>query len=102
MNKQDFKNLRKLNDIEVKEGNYIGIANGTLSISNTDIIEATLKTVDTLCDEDSAIITLYYGEDIAEEDALKMQEMIASKYSDIDVEVYEGSQPLYYYLISVE
>ena len=91
-----------INDIEVQKGNYIGIADGTLSISSKDIIEATLKTVETLCDDETAIITLYYGEDITEEEAQEMQSIIIDKYSDIDVEIYEGSQPLYYYLVSVE
>ena len=91
-----------INDIEVQKGNYIGIADGTLSISSKDIIEATLKTVETLCDDETAIITLYYGEDITEEEAQEMQSTIIDKYSDIDVEIYEGSQPLYYYLVSVE
>lgn len=91
-----------INDIEVEKDNYIGIAEGTLSISSKDLVESTLKTVETLCDEDTAIITLFYGEDITEETAKEMQATIAEKYNDIDVELYEGNQPLYYYLISVE
>lgn len=91
-----------INDIEVQKGNYIGIANGYLSISNSDIIETTIKTVETLVDDETTIITLYYGEDITKKESEKMQEMLAKKYSDIDVEIYEGNQPLYYYLISVE
>lgn len=91
-----------INDIEVEKGNYIGIAEGVLSISSKDIVESTLKTVEGLCNKDTAIITLFYGEDISEETAKEMQSMIAEKYDDIDVELYEGNQPLYYYLISVE
>ena len=91
-----------INDVDVQKGNYIGIADGVLSISNTDIVETTLKTVDALCNEDSAIITLYYGEDITEEQAIEMQNLLIEKYEDLDVELYEGKQPLYYYLISVE
>ena len=91
-----------INDIEVEKDNYIGIAEGTLSISSKDLVESTLKTIETLCDEDTAIITLFYGEDITEETAKEMQTTIAEKYNDIDVELYEGNQPLYYYLISVE
>ena len=91
-----------INDIEVQKGNYIGIANGALSIANSDIVEATVKTVETLVDDETAIITLYYGEDTPVDEAEKMQEMLAEKYSDIDVEIYEGNQPLYYYLIAVE
>ena len=91
-----------INDIEVEKGNYIGIAEGTLSISSKDLVESTLKTIETLYNEDTTIITLFYGEDIIEESAKELQGIIAEKYDDVDVELYEGNQPLYYYLISVE
>ena len=91
-----------INNIEVEKGNYIGIAEGTLSISSKDLVESTLKTIETLYNEDTTIITLFYGEDIIEESAKELQGIIAEKYDDVDVELYEGNQPLYYYLISVE
>jgi dihydroxyacetone kinase-like predicted kinase len=64
--------------------------------------EITLGLIEKLADEDTAIITLFYGEDVTEEEANQFKEQVEEKYEDIDVELYYGGQPLYYYLISVE
>jgi len=55
-----------------------------------------------MLDDNADIITLYYGADVSEEDAQSIAEYISEKYPDIDVEIYPGKQPLYYYIISVE
>lgn len=91
-----------MNDIEVKEGNIIGIAEGKLLGSGDGVDEITSSLVEKLVDEDSAIITLFYGEDVSEDDANKLRDELEEKFEDIDVELYYGGQPLYYYLISVE
>ncbi|HSQ89671.1 DAK2 domain-containing protein [Romboutsia sp.] len=91
-----------MNDIEVNEGNIIGIAEGQLLGAGDCIDEITSNLVEKLVDEDSAIITLFYGEDVSEDDANKLRDQLEEKFEDIDVELYYGGQPLYYYLISVE
>ena len=91
-----------INDIEVKEGNIIGIAEGKLLSAGDKINEITADLVDKLVDEDSAIITLFYGEDTSKEEAEALKDLLEEKYDDIDVELHYGGQPLYYYLISVE
>lgn len=91
-----------MNDVEVKEGNIIGIAEGKLSGAGDTVDEITSSLIEKLVDEDSAIITLFYGEDINEEDANKLRDELEEKFEDIDVELYYGGQPLYYYLVSVE
>ncbi|WP_195939817.1 DAK2 domain-containing protein [Romboutsia sp. 1001713B170131_170501_G6] len=91
-----------MNDIEVKEGNIIGIAEGKLQSAGDGVDEITTKLIENIVDEDSAIITLFYGEDVKEEDANKLRYELEEKFEDIDVELYYGGQPLYYYLISVE
>ena len=55
-----------------------------------------------MVDEDSAIVTIYYGEDVEEDSARLFAEIIQDEFDDLDVELYYGGQPLYYYLISVE
>ena len=60
------------------------------------------KELEKLVDEDSAIITLFYGEDVTEEDANNLRDELEEKFEDLDIELYYGGQPLYYYLISVE
>ena len=52
--------------------------------------------------EDISLVTLFYGEDVKEEDAEKVQEAIEEKYPDIDIDVIKGDQPIYYYIISLE
>ena len=61
-----------------------------------------LDTVDKLMDEDISLVTLFYGEDVSEEDAEVVREAIEEKYPDIDIDVIEGNQPIYYYIISLE
>ena len=91
-----------MNDVEVKEGNIIAIAEGKLQAAGEGINDITTKLVENLVDEDSAIITLFYGEDVSEEEANNLRDELEEKFDDIDVELYYGGQPLYYYLISVE
>lgn len=91
-----------MNDVEVKEGNIIGIAESKLMDAGDSVDEITTSLVEKLVDEDSAIITLFYGEDVTEEDANNLRDELEEKFEDIDIELYYGGQPLYYYLISVE
>lgn len=91
-----------INDVEVKEGNIIGLGEGKLLSAGDDIDEITTQLVESLVDEDSAIITLFYGEDIQEEQAEALRESLEEKFEDIDIELYYGGQPIYYYLVSVE
>ncbi|MDR0879917.1 MAG: DAK2 domain-containing protein [Clostridioides sp.] len=91
-----------LDDIEVKEGNIIGIAEGKLLDASDDVEETTVKLIEGLVDEDTAIITLFYGENVSEEQASDLGNILEAKYEDVDIELYYGGQPLYYYLISVE
>ena len=91
-----------INDVEVKEGNIIGIAEGKLLSAGDKVNEITTDLVEKLVDEDSAIITLFYGEDTSKEEAEALRDALEEKFEDIDVELHYGGQPLYYYLISVE
>ncbi|UPA29560.1 DAK2 domain-containing protein [Terrisporobacter glycolicus] len=91
-----------INDVEVKEGNIIGIAEGKLLSAGNNVDEITTDLIGKLVDEDSAIITLFYGEDTSKEEAEALRDSLEEKFEDIDVELHYGGQPLYYYLISVE
>ena len=88
-------------DKQIKEGEVIGISGKEILANGAEIEEVTLETIDSLS-EDAEIITLFYGEDVTEEQATALMEHVAEKYPDVDVEIYEGGQPLYYYFISVE
>ncbi|MDR1773698.1 MAG: DAK2 domain-containing protein [Clostridioides sp.] len=91
-----------MNDVEVKEGHIIGIGEGKLIASGESVEEITTELINKLIDEETSIITLFYGEDITKEQADDIRTKLEEKFKDIDVEVYYGGQPLYYYLISVE
>lgn len=88
--------------IDIKEGNYIGIANGKMSSANENIDDVVFETLSKLVDENSSIITLFYGQDTTKEDAEKLANKIRESYEDIDVELFYGGQPVYYYLLAVE
>ena len=91
-----------MDGIEVKEGDIIGITAKKLISSGKELDEVTKNVIDSMIDEDSDILTLYYGENVEEDDAREFAERIQDAYEDIEVELYYGGQPLYYYLISVE
>ena len=91
-----------IDDKEIHEGDIMGIGDaGILSVGQS--VEATAKEMlAKMTDEDSEMISLYYGEDIREEDAQRFGQEIAELYPDVDVDVHSGGQPIYYYVISVE
>ena len=73
-----------------------------ITIVDDDGTEFELELLDTMADEDSELISIYYGENVAEEDAQELTDEITEKYPDCDVELYSGNQPVYYYLLSFE
>lgn len=91
-----------IDDKEIKQDDYMGIGDkGILSVGQE--LEATvLDMVGQLIDEDSAIVSVYYGEDASEEAAEAIGAKIEEDYPDVEVEVHYGGQPIYYYVISVE
>ncbi|MCI9440673.1 MAG: DAK2 domain-containing protein [Ruminococcus sp.] len=91
-----------IDDKEIHEGDIMGIGdNGILSVGQS-VEAATKEMLENMADEETEMISLYYGEDIREEDAQRFGEEIAELYPDADVDVQNGGQPIYYYVISVE
>lgn len=91
-----------IDDKEIKCGDYMGIGDAGILAVGTDMVEVTMGMVAEMMDEDSELVSIYYGSDISEEDANALNDMIASKYPYADVELHSGGQPIYYYVISVE
>ena len=91
-----------IDDKEIKEGNIMGIGDHSILAVGEDIAEITKETINLMIDEDSELISVYYGEDITEEDAQALGDELQEQYPDCEVEVYEGGQPIYYYVVSVE
>ncbi|MDF2868458.1 MAG: Dak phosphatase [Anaerocolumna sp.] len=87
---------------EIKQGNIMGLDEKTILSVGTDIEETTFGLVSGLTDDDSELISLYYGEEITEETAEALAERIREAFPQADVEVHFGGQPVYYYVLSVE
>lgn len=92
----------KIDGLTISKGDFMGLIENKIKIANPDKQDTTIKTIKAMIDDDSEIITLIYGEDTTEVEANQIAEAIEKEYSDIDVEIYKGNQPVYAYLISVE
>ena len=87
---------------EIKQDDYMGIGDkGILSVG-TDMEKTVLEMIGEMIDEDSAILSIYYGEEMNEDSANEIAEKVEEEYPDVEVEVHYGGQPIYYYVISVE
>lgn len=87
---------------EIHEGDYMGIGdNGILAVGQS--VEAVTETmIDHMMEDEKELISIYYGEDVNEEDAVELHDRVALKYPSCDVELQYGGQPIYYYIVSVE
>ncbi len=91
-----------IDDKEIHEGNIMGIGDdGILSVGE-DIADTTVDMIREMVDEESEIVSLYYGSDVTEDDANELAKKVEEALPDVEVEVYPGGQPIYYYIASVE
>lgn len=80
----------------------MGIANGNIIVSVKEKMDAAKKLVDNTVNEDSSVVTIFYGKDINDDEASELADYIQSKNEDLEVEVINGGQDIYSYIISVE
>ena len=86
----------------IKQNDFMGIGDKSILSVGTDLRATTFEMVDAMVDEDSAIVSIYFGSDSDEDSANELAAAIEEKYPDVEVEVNDGGQPIYYYVISVE
>lgn len=91
-----------LDDKEIKEGDIMGIGDHSILSVGREIPEVTFAMIKELVDEDSELISIYYGEGVSEEEAEALGGRLEETYPDCDIEVHFGGQPIYYYVVSVE
>jgi dihydroxyacetone kinase-like predicted kinase len=91
-----------IDDVEVKKDQFIALFGKKIVSCNKDKIEVTLTMLSEMVDESSSIITLIYGEDATSEEVEKLSERIQELYPDVDLDVREGNQPVYSFIIAVE
>ena len=91
-----------IDDKEIHEGDIMGIGDSGILAVGKELEETTKELIANLVDEDSELISIYYGEEVSEEDAEKFTEEISELYPDVDVDIQFGGQPIYYYVLAVE
>ena len=91
-----------IDDMEIHEGDIMGIGDHGMLAVGTDLEKTTGDTLKAMLDEDSELVTVYYGSDVTAEDAEALIEKLQASCPDVEIELQEGGQPIYYYLISVE
>ena len=80
----------------------MGIGDAGILAVGRERLQVAEEMVAEMVDEESEIISIYYGEDVSEEDAEVLSDALAEKYPECEIELNQGGQPIYYYLISVE
>ena len=92
----------EMDGIEIKEGNMLGLVEGKIKKVGDDYFEVAKEILESMIDDESELITIFYGSDVEES---KIEDFVAEleeKYEDFDVQCYKGDQPLYYFIMSVE
>lgn len=92
----------KIDNKEIHEGNIMGIGDAGILAVGTSITETAKETLRNMVGEDSELISIYYGEDVTEEEAEAFISDVEEEYPDLDVDAHFGGQPIYYYVMSVE
>ncbi|MCR5321779.1 MAG: DAK2 domain-containing protein [Lachnospiraceae bacterium] len=92
----------KIDGKEIKQGDFMGIDDHSIQSVGTDLTECSSELVETMIDDDSELVSIYYGADTNEEEAQKIADAISEKHKFVDVEIHAGGQPVYYFIISVE
>ncbi|UQS85334.1 DAK2 domain-containing protein [Apilactobacillus apisilvae] len=91
-----------INGVDIKKGHFMGIVDGDIKVTGKNSVETTVNMVKDMLDEDSEVITIIYGKESNEKDANKVKSKLETIDSELEVEVHEGDQPVYSFLISVE
>ena len=91
-----------IDEKEIHKDDIMGIGDSGILSVGTEIASTTKEMLSQLIDEESAVVSIYYGADVSEEDAMALSDEIQESYPDVDVDTHFGGQPIYYYVVSVE
>lgn len=91
-----------IDGLEIEKDDFMGIADGKIVVKNKDRVQAAKDLLDQMIDGDSEILTILKGEDASDEEVNALISFVGEKYEDVEVEVHDGKQPLYYFIFSVE
>ncbi|MGG1292468.1 DAK2 domain-containing protein [Bacillus smithii] len=91
-----------IDGISIAKNDFMGILDGKIVTTSKDKMEAAIHLIENMVEEDSEIITIFYGEDVSKEETEELVAFIEEKYEDLEIEVHNGKQPLYSFIISIE
>jgi DAK2 domain fusion protein YloV len=91
-----------IDEIEIKQGDYMGLGDNGILSAGQDRDQVVMEMVDAMVDDEIELISVYYGCEIEEAEAEKVKDMISKAHPECDVELQQGGQPIYYYIISAE
>ena len=91
-----------IDDMEIHEGDIMGIGDKGMLAVGTDVDDTALDTLNAMLDEDSELVSIYYGSDVEADKAAALLARAQEAFPDVEIELHEGGQPIYYYLISAE
>ncbi|SFA75874.1 hypothetical protein SAMN05216249_10218 [Acetitomaculum ruminis DSM 5522] len=91
-----------IDGFEINQGDYMGVGDSSIVAVGKELNETVKLTVSKLVDDESSLVSLYYGDEISKEDAEKLAEELEEEFDECDVELHSGGQPVYYYIVSVE
>lgn len=91
-----------IDGIDIKENDYISLGDKGLLYTNADIIKSIFGAYEKIKEDKDSVVSIYFGDSVTEKDANKIKEEFEKRYSNLEVNVYEGDQPVYYYYISIE
>ena len=91
-----------IDGMEIHEGDIMGIGDSGMLAVGQDVNETVLETLKRMVNDESELISVYSGEDVTEEDAAALADKVRAAFPDCEVELNDGGQPIYYYLLSVE
>lgn len=92
----------EINGLQIKKDQYIGIANGEIKVCEESESNAAYTLLKTMLTDDDEILTILYGEDVSSEEAEKLEKQVNEEYPDLEIELYEGKQPIYAYIFAIE
>ncbi len=92
----------KMGEFDIKEGDYLGIKDGDLSYVSSNLMETSRHLVDSMVSDETSIVTIYFGSDASQKEAEDLRDYVVKTCPGIEVEIQEGDQPIYYFLLSAE
>jgi len=92
----------QMNDVEIAEGDFIGISKGKICVSTPKRIQTTCELIDSMVDENSEILTIFYGVDVNDDEIAEIRKYIETTFADVELEIIDGGQDVYSYIIAVE